>query len=134
MDCSVLGSSASGIFQARILEWDAISYSRESSPSRDRIYIFCISSISRRISLLTAPIGKPLSIRFSVNDLTCAVLFIWPHKEQVPRKSAIYILFHGSTGNQVLDDLSSQFSLQTISLLNFSSHTLELLKAVMIHA
>ena len=26
MDCSLPGSSARGIFQARILEWDAISY------------------------------------------------------------------------------------------------------------
>ena len=31
MDCSPPGSSVCGIFQARILEWDAISYSRGSS-------------------------------------------------------------------------------------------------------
>ena len=31
MDCSLLGSSLHGIFQARILEWVAISFSRESS-------------------------------------------------------------------------------------------------------
>ena len=30
MDCSLLGSSVCGIFQARITEWVAISYSRES--------------------------------------------------------------------------------------------------------
>ena len=30
MDCSTLGSSVHGIFQARILEWVAISYSRGS--------------------------------------------------------------------------------------------------------
>ena len=35
MDCSPLGSSVHGIFQARILEWVAISSSRGSSPSRD---------------------------------------------------------------------------------------------------
>ena len=29
MDCSSLGSSVHGIFQARILEWVAISYSRD---------------------------------------------------------------------------------------------------------
>ena len=28
MDCSLPGSSIHGIFQARILEWDAISFSR----------------------------------------------------------------------------------------------------------
>ena len=31
MDCSLLGSSVHGISQARILEWVAISFSREFS-------------------------------------------------------------------------------------------------------
>jgi len=31
MDCSLPGSSIHGIFQARVLEWVAISFSRESS-------------------------------------------------------------------------------------------------------
>ena len=35
MDCSLQGSSIHGIFQTRILEWVAISYSRESSQTRD---------------------------------------------------------------------------------------------------
>ena len=35
MDCSPLGFSAHGISQAKILEWVAISYSRESSKPRD---------------------------------------------------------------------------------------------------
>ena len=36
VDCSPLGSSVHGILQARILEWVAISFSRGSSPPRDR--------------------------------------------------------------------------------------------------
>ena len=36
MDCSLLGSSIHGIFQARVLEWVAISFSRRSSWPRDR--------------------------------------------------------------------------------------------------
>ena len=37
MDCSLLGSSVHGIFQARVLEWIAISFSRRSSrPSIER--------------------------------------------------------------------------------------------------
>ena len=36
MDCSLPGSSVHGIFQARILEWAAISFSRGSSQPRDR--------------------------------------------------------------------------------------------------
>ena len=36
MDCSLPGSSVHGIFQARILEWVAIFFSRGSSGSRDQ--------------------------------------------------------------------------------------------------
>ena len=43
VDCSVLGSSIHGIFQARILEWAATSFSRGSSPSRDGAHISYIA-------------------------------------------------------------------------------------------
>ena len=43
MDCSLPGSSVYGIFQARVLEWVAISFSRLSSPPRDRIQVSGIS-------------------------------------------------------------------------------------------
>ena len=45
-DCSLPGSPVHGILQARILEWVAISFSRESSWPRD---CTCISCIGRRI-------------------------------------------------------------------------------------
>ena len=51
MDCSLSGSSVHGIFQARILEWVAISFSRRSSQSRDWTCIFTIE-----------PPGKPHSM------------------------------------------------------------------------
>ena len=35
MDCSLPGSFVHGIFQARVLEWVAISFSRGSSQPRD---------------------------------------------------------------------------------------------------
>ena len=41
-DWSLLGSSVHGIFQARILEWVAISFSRGSSWPRDQTHISCI--------------------------------------------------------------------------------------------
>ena len=43
MDCSLTGSSIYGIFQARILEWVAISFSRRSSRPRDWTQVSCIS-------------------------------------------------------------------------------------------
>ena len=41
MDCSPLGSSVHGIFQARILEWVAVSFSRWSPWPRDRTWVSC---------------------------------------------------------------------------------------------
>ena len=56
LSCSVMsdslsppGSSVHEIFQARILEWVAISFSRGSSWPRDWTYISCISRVSRQI-------------------------------------------------------------------------------------
>ena len=40
-DCSPPGSSPHGIIQARILEWVAIPFSRESSQLSDQICISC---------------------------------------------------------------------------------------------
>ena len=37
MDCNLLGSSVHGIFQARILEWVVVSYSRGSSRPRNQL-------------------------------------------------------------------------------------------------
>ena len=39
MDCSLPGSSVHGIFQARILEWVSISFSRGSSRPSDRTWV-----------------------------------------------------------------------------------------------
>ena len=49
MDCSPPGSSVHGIFQARILEWVAISYSRGSSQPRNWTHVSCASCIGRQI-------------------------------------------------------------------------------------
>ena len=49
MDCSPPGSSVHGIFQARILEWAAISYSRVSSWPKNQTCVSCVSCIGRRV-------------------------------------------------------------------------------------
>ena len=43
MDCGLPGFYVHGIFQARILEWVAISFSSGSSWPRDQIQVSCIS-------------------------------------------------------------------------------------------
>ena len=42
MECSPRGSSVHGILQARVLEWGAIPFSRESSQPGDRTRVSCI--------------------------------------------------------------------------------------------
>ena len=37
MDCSLLGSSVHGIFQARVLEWGAIAFSEEWSRHEENV-------------------------------------------------------------------------------------------------
>ena len=54
-NCSPLGSSVHGIFQARILDWVAIPFSRGSSWPRDRTQLSCTVD-----SLPSEPPGKPL--------------------------------------------------------------------------
>ena len=55
MDCSSPGFSVHGIFQARILEWIVISYSRASSPPRDQTHVSCTAGRF----FTTEPPGKP---------------------------------------------------------------------------
>ena len=61
MDHSPPSSSVHGIFQARILEWVAISFSKGSSWPRDWTRVFCVSCTDRWIFFFTTvPSGKPL--------------------------------------------------------------------------
>ena len=61
VDCSPPGSSVHGLFQARILEGVAISFSRGSSWSRDQTSISCIDTLLHPLSgfFTTEPLGKP---------------------------------------------------------------------------
>ena len=64
MDCSLQTSSIHGIFQASVLEWVAISFSRETSQSRNRTQVSCMQADS----LLTELWGKPHShVQFFVS-------------------------------------------------------------------
>ena len=47
--CSLPGSSVHGVFQASVLEWVAIPFSRGSSQPRDRTRVCCI--VGRRFTV-----------------------------------------------------------------------------------
>ena len=61
IDCSLPGSSVHGIFQARVLEWVAISLSRGSSQPRDQTQARDQTWVSRPAGrcLPSEPPGKP---------------------------------------------------------------------------
>ena len=89
------GFSVHGIFQARILEWVAISYSRGSSWPRDRTWVSCL--VGRLFS--TEPPGKLPKINIkrknskakvfkgkSVMPLTCKYRSQQQHQEHRGKK------------------------------------------------
>ena len=74
MDCSLPGSSIHGIFQARVLEWVAISFSSGSSWPRDWTQVFHI--VGRRFTVWAtrevqlAP--NSCRLHYIVCNLTCS--------------------------------------------------------------
>ena len=66
VECRLPGTPVHGIFQARILEWVAISFSRGSSRPRDRTHL-----LHCRQTLLTyEPPGKPVTMRGTTSTST----------------------------------------------------------------
>ena len=63
INCSLPGSSVMGFFQARILEWVAISSFRGSSPPRDLTCVSSTSCIGRQILFTTLYI---IYVNFSI--------------------------------------------------------------------
>ena len=73
MDCCPTGSSAHGIFQARILEWGATSYCRGSSWPRDRNQVSCASCIGRQILYHCTYVSCSV-VSDSVTPMDCSLL------------------------------------------------------------
>ena len=67
VDCNLPGSSVHGIFQAIVLEWIAISFSRVSSQPRDQTWVFCI--VDRRFTVwATKEVLSNYVILFNINN------------------------------------------------------------------
>ena len=84
VDCSPPGSSAHGIFQARTLEWGAISSSRGSSRPRDRTRVSCISCTGRQADSLPRTTWEAHYMRCDIylyRTLVCS--FSLPHLGRV---------------------------------------------------
>ena len=89
MDCSLPGSSIHGIFQARILEWVVISFSRRSSRPRDWTQISCI--VGRRFTVWATREDLMISViqhlptqrLFSENTQFKSQEIQWAHQRRV---------------------------------------------------
>ena len=73
MDCSLPGSSIHGIFQARVLEWVAISFSRGSFQPRDGTWV---SYIAGRCFTLWATREAPLLYTYPKMHYTTSSCFL----------------------------------------------------------
>ena len=71
MDCSLPGFSVHGILQARIQEWVAIPFSRESSRPRDLSWVSCIG---RQILY---PLSHQGSSMYYIHTHICVSMFDW---------------------------------------------------------
>ena len=90
MGCSPPGSSIQGIFQARILEWFAISFSMEFSQSGDQTYISCVGRwISIHCTTREVPVFLTIIAMLHVTALelihfTAESLYSWPISAHFP--------------------------------------------------
>ena len=81
MDCSRPGSSAHGIFQAKVLEWGAISFSRGSSRPRGWTWVSCIAG-----RCFTVWATREAPITEGESELSHVRLFVtpWTVADQAP--------------------------------------------------
>ena len=103
VDCSPQGSSVHEIFQARILEWVAIAFSRGSSQPRDQTHISCTDwQILYRCESWT--INKAEHQRIDDFELQC-------------RRKLLRVPWTAKTSNQpVLKEINPEHSLEGLKL------------------
>ena len=80
MDCSLPGSSVHGIFQARILEWVDIPFTRGSSWPRDWTWFSCIAGRFFTVWTIREAHGEKIEkIKLNIlEDVSCLTLE-WSH-------------------------------------------------------
>ena len=81
VDCSPPGSSVHGIFQARVLEWIAISFSRGSSWPRDWTQVSCTAGRYFSIWATREALNKVRNIQFLSEKSACE----WV-PEEIPKR------------------------------------------------
>ena len=78
MDCNLSGSSIHGIFQARVLEWTAIAFSRGFFQPRDWTWVSCIVGRCFTVWATFKCVGESrLACVFLHCDICCIVFWNW---------------------------------------------------------
>ena len=127
MDCSLPGSSVHGILQARILEWVAMPFSRESPWPRDGTWVSCIADrfftieplrklMKVKVTRLCPTLGNPM-------DYTIHEIFQWSilSLHLLGRSAAFY-------------PVKCSLSVDTLSSLVFQDTTLSCLLSTLLDA
>ena len=98
MDCSLPGSSIHGIFQARVLEWVAISFSRGSSQPREWTWVL------PHCRQMLLPPEKAEHWRIDANKLWC-----WRRLSRVPWTAR-------RSNHSILKEINPEQSLEGLTL------------------
>ena len=112
MDCSPPGFSVHGIFQARILEWVAISFSRGSSWPWDQTQVSCIAG--RRSTLWATREAqyyecKSWNIKAEHRRIDAFELWCWRRLLRVPWTAR-------RSNQSILTEINPQYSLEGLML------------------
>ena len=123
-DCSLPSSSSYGIFQARVLEWVAISFSRGSSRPRDRTQV---SRIVGRCFTLWATREVSLKLWTPYQIAYCFFLFLlFTNSQDAPNLVFSMILVSGSKTTFLnLATLSVKMQINIIGILLLWSSLLQ---------
>ena len=105
MDCSLPRSSIHGIFQARILEWVAISFSRGSSQPRDWTPVSCI--VDRRFTIWATRAVQLHWSRLQKSHVRLPFTFyVDPYMDTLPLQAESWF-FYQEKGNKFLVSANS---------------------------
>ena len=129
MDLSPPDSSVHGIFQARILDWIAISYSRGSSWPRNWTHCSCVCHIGRQILLSLHHLGRPCICIHTSITISLFILFYVISKRDIQSSVVIYQTINKEFPNIWVSvftfpfpkdhELTSWFAFPTLILKNF---------------
>ena len=95
LDCRPLGSPVRGILQARILEWVAISSSRQSSRPRDQIHISCTGRwiLYHWTTLETMEQNKKKWNNECHRDYTMMTIAVWVQASTITLRSTLKLAY-----------------------------------------